>query len=99
MSLTKNDRTAVLITARPMSLLRRVLQQQPHPLHNEAATGRKTGAGQWQKGGRPPAFQRGIKCLPPGKKHWFRYRTFNEILADNSACKCSFVIAVEYRHP
>ncbi len=38
------DRKAVLLTARPMNLLRRALQRQPHSLHNQAIIERKKGA-------------------------------------------------------
>ena len=48
---------------------------------------------------KPPALQRGLKCLPPGKKYWFFYHTFPELLAENSQWPSSFSVGVSYVHP
>jgi hypothetical protein len=48
---------------------------------------------------KPPALERGMKCLPPGQKYWFLYHTFFELLAKDSQWPSSLSIAVSYLHP
>jgi hypothetical protein len=48
---------------------------------------------------KPPALERGIKCLPPGKKHWFFYHTFPELLGKESPWPSSVSVGVSYLHP
>jgi hypothetical protein len=53
----------------------------------------------WRPGReKPPVFTRGIKFLSPGKKYWYFYQTFHELLTPSTSAQ-PLSVAVSYLHP